>query len=144
MLAQIGEPATNGKYPRYCRDVTDGVRRADFGCETTARLFMGIEYGNGLCHALNGAVMQRVHQLIRLDRICRKESALDVVGERLGFGWHQIAVDPLPDRIERHPRQSAEPLMIGGAIDQKRCERHEEASRHVVCARRGLAAAAAS
>ena len=82
--------------------------------------------------------MQRADQLIGLGLIVGEQRAIDVLGQRLGFGRHQIAADPAPDRLERQPRDAADALVVGGRVDQERLERHEEQARRVADARHAL------
>ena len=82
--------------------------------------------------------MQRADQLIGFGLVAGQQRAIDVVAQRLGFGRHQIAADPLPDRLERDPRDAADALVVGGAVEQKRLERREKQARRIADARHRL------
>ena len=119
-------------------DVVGRPRRADLNGEPALRLLVGADGSKGFPHAQDGALVQRAHQLIGLGLVVGEQSPIDIVGQRLGFGRHQIAADPTPDRLERKPRDAPDALVVGGSVDQERLERHEEQARRVADARHAL------
>ncbi|MGB6468517.1 MAG: hypothetical protein WBF27_20340 [Xanthobacteraceae bacterium] len=107
------------------------ARRADLNGEPPSRSFVGTGAEDGVFHAQDGAVLQRPSQLLRFGPVVGHQGAVDILAERFGFGCHEIATDPGPDRFKRDPRDAADPLVFGASVDQKRLERGEEQSRRI-------------
>ena len=120
---QFREHVTDAEDARQRRQVLDRSRRADLHAKPPARFFVGADRGDGLIHALDRALVQRADQLFHPDAIVGEQSAIDVLAQRPGFGGHQIAADPLPDRLQRDARQASDALVIGGTVDQERLQR---------------------
>ena len=77
--------------------------------------------------------------LLGLDAIIRQQGAIDIIAQRLGLGRNQVAPNPFPDRLKRHPRQPSGALVIGSIVDKKRLDRRKEQASGIVHARLRLA-----
>jgi len=102
------------------------------------RPFVGADAGKRIVHAHDRAIMERAGQLIGPGPVVGEQRVVDVLAQRLDFGPHQIAADPGPDRLERSPRDAADPPVVGRSVDQERLERLEEQARRIADARRLL------
>ena len=86
----------------------------------------GIERG---AHPRGGERLERMHQRVRRVGLAARKRAGHVIAIGLGFGRHEIARDPRPDRIERRARDAARRLAVGLRVGEERFERLEECAR---------------
>ena len=116
-------------------EVVERARRADLNGKAPTRFLITVDRDDRFPAALDGAILQGAGQLFRLDLVVGEQGTVDVLAQRLGFGRHQIATDPLPDRIERHARETSDAFVIGGIVGEERLERREKQASRVADAR---------
>ena len=94
--------------------IVERTRRADLGDQPLARLAVPFDGVEGLAHALRRLVLKGAREALggRGGR-WSASTPRDLLGIGLGLARHQVAADPLPDRLEHRARNAAAMDVIG-------------------------------
>ena len=103
------------------------MRRANLTRDAFESLLILLDDGETLAQPLFGQVLKFARNLIRPIRlICGEQKKLNLIAIDSRLAQHQIAADPLPDRIEGSPRDTPDMLAPRRIVDEKRLDRREK------------------
>jgi len=109
--------------------VIERLRGSDLGGEALARLGVILHGVERLLDALKRLILERAGEPLRGRLVVGQQAARDLIGIALGLARHQVAADPLPDRVEANPGHTAAVGAIGCVVHHERVERREEQAR---------------
>ncbi|MFZ0774927.1 MAG: hypothetical protein WAM74_00370, partial [Xanthobacteraceae bacterium] len=128
---KIGKHVAQRQQTDHRGEIFHRPRRANLNGKPPSRPFVGTDSGDHILHPQDSALVQHANRLFGLSPIVGEQGAVDILAQCFGFGRHEIATDPGPDRFERDARDTADALMFGASIDQELLERGEKQPRRV-------------
>ncbi len=136
--SKVAEHVAQHEEAQQCADILQCAGRTHLHDKPPPHFLVGARCLNGFLHPLNRALVQGAHEEVGLDPVIGNQRAVDVLRQRFGFRGHQVAADPFPDRLKRHARQSTDPFVVGGIVNQERLDRSEKQACGVADARHRL------